>query len=124
MFSQHPHTLTPQRVDNMESNVSMFLAINDISTTNFPNGTLETACVAQIDDYTVATVNIHDMVYDSTRGLLCAVGNYYSDGTAVNDNGETVEEQYVPLVALATASPITLSSATWVITSLIYPCRR
>lgn len=118
MFSQHLHTLTPHRVDNM-TNPSMFKAINDISTTNFPDGTLETACVAQIDDYTVASVNIHDMVYDSTRGLLCAVGNYYSDGTAVNDNGDTVEEQFVPLVALATASPITLSSATWVITSLI-----
>ena len=103
----------------MTNNPSLFKTINDISTSNFPNGTLETACVAQIDDYTVATVNIHDMVYDSTRGLLCAVGNYYSDGTAVNDDGDTVEEQYVPLVALATASPITVSSATWVITSLI-----
>ena len=62
---------------------ALFKKINDIDTfADYPNGSLEVACRAQLSDYTVGTVNIQDMSYDTATSTMCAVGNYSSDGTA------------------------------------------
>ena len=93
---------------------SLFKKITDIDTfATYPDGSLEVACRAQISDYTVGTVNIQDMAYDENSSMLCAVGNYFSDGTATNTGGDTIATQDIPLVALATAGATTPATTTW-----------
>jgi len=95
---------------------SLFKSITDISATGaYPNGSLEQACRSQMGDYTDGSVNIQDIAYDETSGVMCAVGNYSSDGTATNTGGDTIAAQYIPLVATATVGALTPESTTWVL---------
>jgi len=96
---------------------SLFKKITDVQKTSaYSTGSLEVACRAQIGDYTNGTVNIQDVAYDETSSMLCAVGNYFSDGTAVNTGGDTIAAQYIPLVGVVTVNALTIQDATWVLT--------
>ena len=105
------------RGENMVA--SLFKKITDIDTfADYPNGSLEVACRAQIADYTVGTVNIQDMSYDTATSTMCAVGNYFSDGTATNTGGDTIATQAIPLVMVASAGVTTPATTTWILTAL------
>lgn len=98
---------------------SLFKGITDIDTfADYPNGSLEVACRAQLVDYTVGTVNIQDMSYDTATSTMCAVGNYFSDGTATNTDGDTIATQAIPLVMVASAGVTTPATTTWILTAL------